>query len=183
MFKIITSVFIVTRRLEKHSILKFLRFKPLGHCNIFTFLLSFFFFQDLLSVCVGYLIDHVYVSLAFDFWHVFSEHLLFGIQCFKKHFVSISSVTFWHLYITHAYLRKPDPCPKLYVFWPYRNSNPTQSKYPIVCATNILETCYQRSIPTYAKITLSLLTLFSGKICFLMWTSTSLYNSRTVFCS
>ena len=93
MFKIITSVFIVTRRLEKHSILKFLRFKPLGHCNIFTFLLSFFFSWP--SVCVGYLIDHVHVSLAFDFWRVFSEHLLFGIQCFKKHFVSISSVTFF----------------------------------------------------------------------------------------
>ena len=47
---------------------------------------------------------------------------------------------------------------------------------------NILETCYQRSISTYVKITLSLLTLFSGKIiCFLMWPSTSLYNSRTIF--
>ena len=39
-----------------------------------------------------------YVYLAFGFWH-----LLFGIQCFKKHFVSISSVTFWYLYSTHAF--------------------------------------------------------------------------------
>ena len=41
MLKIITSIFIVTRRLEKHSILKFNFFKLLGHGNIFT-LLSFF---------------------------------------------------------------------------------------------------------------------------------------------
>ena len=51
-----------------------------------------------------YLIDHVYISLAFDFWQVF-----YGIECFAfafwhlllaygvKHFVSISSVIFWHL--------------------------------------------------------------------------------------
>ena len=35
--------------------------------------------------------------LAFGVWHP-----LFGTQCFKKHF-SISSVTFWHLYSTHAF--------------------------------------------------------------------------------
>ena len=36
--------------------------------------------------------------LAFGF-----SNLLFGIECFKKHFVSISSVTFWHLYSTHVF--------------------------------------------------------------------------------
>ena len=40
-------------------------FKLLGHCNRFTFL--FFIFHDFLYVLI-YLIDHVYISLAFDFW-------------------------------------------------------------------------------------------------------------------
>ena len=52
-----------------------------------------------------------YISLAFDFWQVF----LFGIQHLAfdfwhlllaysvKHFVSVSSVTLWHLYSTHAF--------------------------------------------------------------------------------
>ena len=75
MLKIITSVFIVTRRVEKHSILKFICFKLLGHCYIFTFSLVFFNISWL-SLCFGYLIDHVYISLAFDFWHV-----CFGIHC------------------------------------------------------------------------------------------------------
>ena len=48
MLKIITSVFIVTRRVEKHSILKFICFKLLGHCNIFTFSLDFLIFHDFL---------------------------------------------------------------------------------------------------------------------------------------
>ena len=74
MLKIITSVFIVTRRLEKHSILKFICFKLLGRCNIFTFSLVSLYFMTF-SVCYGYLIDHIYISLAFDFWHV----LAYGI--------------------------------------------------------------------------------------------------------
>ena len=54
MLKIITSVSIVTRRLEKHSVLKFICFKLLGHCNIFTFLFSVFFtFRDFLCVLPG----------------------------------------------------------------------------------------------------------------------------------
>ena len=60
-----------------------------------------------------------------------------------SYFVSISLVTFSHLFSTHAY-----PCPKLYVFC-LRNPNPTQSRYPIAYMyvhLNILETCYQRSI-------------------------------------
>ena len=78
---------LVTRRLEKHSILKFICFKLLGHCNIFTFLLIFFIFNDFL--CVSFLIDHVYISSAFDFWHdcVF-WHTVFSI-CFL-------AFTFWH---------------------------------------------------------------------------------------
>ena len=89
MLKIVTFVFIVTRRLKKHYILKFICFKLLGHCNIFTvFLVSFCI--SWLSLCVGYSIDHVYISLAFDFWHVSFGirylafvfwHLLFGIHC------------------------------------------------------------------------------------------------------
>ena len=63
-------------RLEKHSVLKFICFKLLGHCNIFTFLLSFFFLYFMtFSVC--WLLDRSCLhSLAFGFWH-----LLFGIQC------------------------------------------------------------------------------------------------------
>ena len=51
------------------------------------------------SVCVGYLIDHVYISLAFDFWlvcfgiryiaFVFGIYFLAYIVGFKQHFVSI----------------------------------------------------------------------------------------------
>ena len=62
---------------------------------------------------LAYLIDHVYISLAFDFWHVFfgMRYLAFGFwhlllaysDSYKKHFVSISSVTFWHLYSTHTF--------------------------------------------------------------------------------
>ena len=66
-----------------------------------------------MSFCDGYLIDHVYISLAFDFWHVFLGirylapgfwHLLLAYSFdFKKHFISISTVTFWHLYSTHTF--------------------------------------------------------------------------------
>ena len=71
-----TSVFRVTRRLEKHSIWSFICFKLLERCNIFTFsLLVFFLYFMTFSVCYGYLIDHVYISLVFDFWHV----LAYGI--------------------------------------------------------------------------------------------------------
>ena len=78
-------------------------FKLLGHCKKFTYLLRFFSYFMTFCVLI-YLIDHVYISLAFDFWQVF-----FGIECFAfafwylllaygvKHFVSISSVIFWHL--------------------------------------------------------------------------------------
>ena len=76
MLKIITSVFIVTRRLEKHSILKFICFKLLGHCNIFTFSLVFFNISWL-SLC--WLLDRSCLHffsiwfLACVFWHtVFS---------------------------------------------------------------------------------------------------------------
>ena len=54
-------------RLEKHSISKFICFKLLGYCNIFTFTLAFFFVHiSWLFLCGGYLIDHVYISLAFE---------------------------------------------------------------------------------------------------------------------
>ena len=90
MLKIITSVFIVTRRLEKHSVLKFICFKLLGPCNILTFLLSFFslYFMTF-SVC--WLLDRSCLHffsiwfLACVFWHTvfsicFFWHLLFCIH-------------------------------------------------------------------------------------------------------
>ena len=68
MLKVITSVFIVTIRLEKHSVLKFIRFQLncLGTVTYSLFSLVFFNISCL-SLCVGYLTDHVYISLAFDF--------------------------------------------------------------------------------------------------------------------
>ena len=57
-----------------------------------------------------YLIDHVYISFAFDFGMCLLaysiSHLVYGICVLAysvKHFVSISSVTFWHLYSTRAF--------------------------------------------------------------------------------
>ena len=138
MLKTNTSVFKVTRRLEKHSVLKFICFKLLGHCHIFTFLLIFFYISRP-SLCVGYLIDH--------------------------HFSIISSVNFWHLYSTHAFKGArslPEAVRVLTLGIQTRHSWSIRLHVHL----NILETCYY-------------LTLFSCKIiCFLMWTSTSLYNSR-----
>ena len=53
---------------------------------MFTFLYDLIFS----SLCFGM------QFLAFGFWHLL---LAYGV----KHFVSISSVTFWHLYSTHAF--------------------------------------------------------------------------------
>ena len=44
--------------------------------------------------------------LAFGFWHLL---LVYSV----KHFVSISSVTFWHLYSTHAFHQGPGRFPSL----------------------------------------------------------------------
>ena len=72
-------------------------FRNVPECSVFRVLSTPVF-------SISNMIDYVYISffgiryLAFGFWH-----LLFGIQCFKKHFVSISSVIFWHLYSTHAF--------------------------------------------------------------------------------
>ena len=139
-----TFVFIVTRRLKKHSILKLICFKLLGHCSIFTVFL-FFFCISWLSLCVALVTRQIMFTflqhLIFGTWVLAYgiQHLFFGIYflayivCFKKHFVSISSVTFWHLYSTHAFkgatmqlsiLARSD----------LRNSNPTLWKYPIACA-------------------------------------------------
>ena len=85
-----------------------------------------FFYISWLCLCVGYWIDNVYISLAFYFWHVcfgiryfafvFWRLLSAYIVCLKKHFVSISMVTFWHLYSTHAYTEL-DAVPKLYLLF------------------------------------------------------------------
>ena len=74
---------------------------------------SLFFFIYFMTFSDGYLIDHVYIPLAFDFWHVFLgiRYLAFGFWHlllaysfgFKKHFISISIVTFWHLDSTHTF--------------------------------------------------------------------------------
>ena len=131
---------------EEHSnILKFRCLKLLGHCNRFSFLLRFFLYFMTFCVLI-YLIDHVYISLAFDFWQVFPfgiQYLAFGSSCgicflaySGKHFVCISSVSFWHLYSTHtfhqrlgSFLARSCTCSYL------RNSDPAQSKYPICMCT------------------------------------------------
>ena len=127
MLKIITSVFIVIRRLGKHSMLKFICLNWFGAVTYSLFSLVFLYFMTF-PLC--WLLDRLCVHfLAFDFWHVFFGirylafgfwHLLSGIQCFNRRFVSISlvsSVTFWHLCSTNGF-KELDPCPKLYVFWP-----------------------------------------------------------------
>ena len=97
---------------KKHSILIFRCFKLLGYCNRLTFLLRFFFFFNIFHVFlyVDILDRSCLISLAFDFQQVFFGiqylafgfwHLLLGYSV--KHFVSVSSVTFWHLYSTHAF--------------------------------------------------------------------------------
>ena len=58
------------------------------------FSVVFFIFHDFLCVLI-YLIDHVYISLTFDVWHVFFvffgiQYLGFGLTYSVKHFVSIS---------------------------------------------------------------------------------------------
>ena len=54
--------------------------------GIFTFSLVFFYISWL-SLCVGYLIDNVYISLALYFWHVF-WHTVFSIYFLAS--------TFWN---------------------------------------------------------------------------------------
>ena len=120
-------------RLEKHSVLKFICFKPLGHCNIFTFrkvllicLFIYFFlyiFHDFLCVLVTWWIMFTFFSiwsLASAFWHTVS--VLKSIS----YFVSISSVLFG--ISTALTLILARSCSDV------RNPNPTQSKYPIACA-------------------------------------------------
>ena len=58
---------------------------------MFTFLSHLIF-----GMCVNFGIRY----LAFVF---FCIYFLAYIVCFKKHFVSISMVTFWHLYSPHAF--------------------------------------------------------------------------------
>ena len=106
---------------------------------------------------LAYLIDHVYISLAFDFWHVFfgMRYLAFGFwhlllaysDRFKKHFGSISSVTFWHLYSTHTFKGArslPEAVRALTLGIQTRYSQSIRLHVHL----NILETCYQRSIST-----------------------------------
>ena len=131
---------------KEHSILKFIGvLNSLGTVTVFTFLLHFFFKYIFMTFCVLiYLIDHVNICLAFDFWQVLFlaysiQHLVFGICFWHKitHFVSVSSVTFWHLYIVPRFppttrelpfFARSCTCSNL------RNSNPTQSKYRIACS-------------------------------------------------
>ena len=103
-----------------------------------------------------YLIDHVYISLAFDFWQVFFgiQYLAFGfwhllLAHSVKHFVSISSVTFWLLYSTQAFHQRlgsfpslPDAVRVLTLGIQTRHSRSIRLQVRL----NILETYNQRSI-------------------------------------
>ena len=107
---------------KRHSILRFRCFKLLGHCNRLTFLLRFFLiyiFHDLLCVdildrsCLHFFM--IWFSavfffgiqyLAFGFWHLLLAYSV-------KHFVSVSWVTFWHLYNTHAFHQRLGSFPSL----------------------------------------------------------------------
>ena len=104
-----------------------------------------------------YLIDHVYITLAFDFWHVFfgmrylafgSWHLLLAYSDgFKKHFVSISSVTFSHLQSTHTFKGARSLFEAVRVLTLGIQTRYSQS-IRLHVHLNILETCYQRGIST-----------------------------------
>ena len=83
-----------------------------------------------------------YVYLAFGFWH-----LIFGIQCLKKHFVSISSVTFWHLYSTHAF-KGGRSLPEAVRVLTLGIQTPHSRSIRLHVHLNILETCYICSIST-----------------------------------
>jgi len=97
MLKIITFVFIVTRRLEKHSILKFTCFKLLGHCNRFT---CFTFFWHFMTFSVYWLLDRSCL-------HFFSIWLLTCVFWHTVFSIWFSASAFWHtvLSISSAFLR------------------------------------------------------------------------------
>ena len=103
--------------------------------------------------------------LASAFWHTVS--VLKSIS----YFVSISSVTFWHLHSTHAFKGARSLPEAVRVLTLGIQTRHSRSIWLHACA------------PEYSRNLLSAqqfyLTLFTCKIiCFLMWTSTSLYNSR-----
>ena len=92
-----------------------------------------------------YLIDNVYISLAFYFWHVF-WHAVFSIcflayiVCFKKHFVVVG------ISIALTLLRKhcrslPEAVLVLTLKIQTRHSGSIRLQVHL----DILETCYQRS--------------------------------------
>ena len=160
MLKIITSVFIVTRRLEKYSILKFIRFKLPKHCNILTFLLRFFFYISWVSLCVGYLPCLHFFSI----WFLACVPLAYSVV-FKKHFVSISSVTFWHLYSTNAFKGARSLREAVRVLT-WRIQTRYSQSIRLHVHLNILGNLLSAQ---HFHLTQSLLTLFSCKIiCFLM---------------
>ena len=134
-------------------------FKLLGHCKKFTYLLRFFSYFMTFCVLI-YLIDHVYISLTFDFWQVF----LFGIQHLAfdfwhlllaysvKHFVSVSSVTFGHLYSTHAFQQRLGSVPSL-----AEAVRIVSRSIRLHVHLNILQTYWSVAFLLNAKITLNLL--------------------------
>ena len=107
-----------------------------GNCNSkqLKCQISMFIAGNCRSKCLHFFSIFGTCVLAYGIQHLFlGIYFLAYIVCFKKHFVSISSVTFWHLYSTHAFkgatmqlsiLARSD----------LRNSNPTEWKYPIACA-------------------------------------------------
>ena len=60
-----------------------------------------------MTYCVlRYLMDHVYISLAFGFWRLLLAYIV-------KYFVSISLVTFWHLSSAHTFHQRLGSFPSL----------------------------------------------------------------------
>ena len=85
----------------------------------------------------------------------FGIYFLAYIVCFKKHFVSISIVTCWHLYSTHAFKRVRS-LPKAALVLTLGIQTRHSVGIRLHVHLNILEPCYQCSISfNNAKITLS----------------------------
>ena len=95
-FNSITSVFIVTRRLEKHSIFIF-------HDFLCVFWLldrsCLHFFSIWFLACVFWHTVYSICFLASTFWHTLPVLKSISASAFLRR------VTFWHLYSTHAFKR------------------------------------------------------------------------------
>ena len=95
-FNSITSVFMVTKRLEKHSIFIF-------HDFLCVFWLldrsCLHFFSIWFLACVFWHTVYSICFLASTFWHTLPVLKSISASAFLR------QVTFWHLYSTHAFKR------------------------------------------------------------------------------